>query len=109
MPQNFVSATAQSIAMARVDTAATIAVCAKSCEKSAIYDGARLSPGEINARRIKACKGGAGRNSEAKFKHFAINFVAFFLRRGFVGLNLTFSQPPAPSLAADRALLREAF
>ena len=60
VPQNFVSATAQSIAMARASTAAMIAVCAGSCEKSAIYDGARLSHGEINARRIKACKGGVG-------------------------------------------------
>jgi len=42
MKQNFVSATAQSIAMARASTAAMIAVCAGSCEKSAIYDGARF-------------------------------------------------------------------
>ena len=109
MPQNFVSATAQSIATARIGVAATIAACAKSCEKSAIYEGARLSPGEINTRRIKARKERGGAKFRGEIQTFRDKFCRVFLRRGFVGLNLTFSQPPAPSLATDRALLREAF
>lgn len=78
MPQNFVSATAQSIATARAGTAATIAVCAKSCEKSAIYDGARLSPSEINTRRIKARKERCGVKFRGEIQTFRDKFCRVF-------------------------------
>lgn len=74
MPQNFVSA------MARAGATATIAVCVKSCEKSAIYDGARLSPGKINARRIKARKERGGVKFRGEIQTFRDKFYRVFFK-----------------------------
>ena len=64
--------------------------------------------GEINARRIKARKERCGVKFRGEIQTFCDKFYRVFLKRGFVGLNLMFPPPHAPSLAADRALLREA-
>lgn len=68
-----------------------------------------LSHGEINARRIKARKERCGVKFRGEIQTFRDKFCRVFFEARVRRIKFDVSAPPMPSLATDRALLREAF